>query len=80
MASRNEDVLLTVGGDHSIGTATVTGALRVHPDLKVVWVDGHTDCKNWQIRTPHIMHNENYHGMPLAHVSGMITFPELPYW
>lgn len=26
------------------------------------------------------MHNENYHGMPLSHVSGMTYIPDLPYW
>jgi arginase len=32
---------LTLGGDHSIGMATVSAALAVYPDLGVIWVDAH---------------------------------------
>jgi arginase len=77
---KSEDILLTVGGDHSIGAATVTGMKKVHPNLKVVWVDAHPDCTDSRARTPTKMHNENYHGMPLSHITGMTTIPKLPYW
>ena len=77
---QSEDMLLTIGGDHSIGAATVTGAKRVHPDLRVVWVDAHPDCTNSQLRNPTKMHYENYHGMPLSHITGMAQIPKLPYW
>jgi len=72
--------LLTVGGDHSIGAATITGVKKVYPDIKVVWVDAHPDCTDSRTRTPNIFHNENYHGMPLSHITGMTTIPKLPYW
>ena len=73
-------MLLTVGGDHSIGSATISGVKKFHKDLKVVWVDAHPDCTNYKIRTPNIMSNENYHGMPLSHVTNMTDIPNLPYW
>ena len=77
---KTEDLLLTVGGDHSIGSATVSGVMKVHKDLRVVWVDAHPDCTNSHVRNPTKMHSENYHGMPLSHVTGMTSIPDLPYW
>lgn len=50
-------MLLTVGGDHSIGAATVTGVKKVYKDLKVVWVDAHPDCTDSHSRTPEKLHN-----------------------
>jgi arginase family enzyme len=69
-----------MGGDHCISAATITGALKVHKDLKVVWIDAHTDCKSTQLQTPPVMHSQNYHTIPLGHVTGMHSIPELPYW
>jgi arginase len=44
---RNEgDVVLTVGGDHSIGSATINAALSANRNLKVLWVDAHPDFVN----------------------------------
>ena len=37
---------LVVGGDHSIGTATVGASLAHNPDTCVVWVDAHADIQN----------------------------------
>lgn len=37
------NVILTVGGDHSIGSATINAALSKNPNLKVIWVDAHPD-------------------------------------
>ena len=34
---------MTVGGDHSIASGTIHGALRMYSDLKVIWVDAHAD-------------------------------------
>lgn len=66
--------VLTVGGDHSIGSATVSGMRAVHEDLVVIWVDAHADCN-----TPMTSPSGNYHGMPVAHVAGWIK-PDLPNW
>ncbi len=45
-------MILTVGGDHSIGSASISAMLKVHKNLKVVWVDAHADCTNSQMRHP----------------------------
>ena len=34
---------ITIGGDHSIGTATVSASLVHDPSTCVVWVDAHAD-------------------------------------
>eukprot|EP00440_Ansanella_granifera_P061940 gb/GFBE01067156.1/.p1 GENE.gb/GFBE01067156.1/~~gb/GFBE01067156.1/.p1 ORF type:complete len:505 (+),score=98.91 gb/GFBE01067156.1/:1-1515(+) len=57
--------VLTVGGDHSIASGSITGVHATHPDLSVIWVDAHADCN-----TPESSESKNYHGMPLAHVLG----------
>lgn len=68
MASNDNDVVITVGGDHSIGSSTINAALSKHPDLKVIWVDAHPDFVNPYLKgTP----NQNYHGMPVSHVTGV---------
>ena len=77
---KSEDLLLTVGGDHSVGTATISGVRKVYSDLRVVWVDAHADCTDSNIRNPTNYFSENYHGMPLSHVTGMTSIPPLPYW
>lgn len=66
--SNENDFLLTVGGDHSIGSATISGMLGRYPNLKMIWVDAHADMvdPSHAIRSPY-----NYHGMPLSHVSGI---------
>ena len=64
--------VLTVGGDHSIGSATISGMRAVHNDLCVVWVDAHADC-NTDLTSP----SGNYHGMSAAHVLNWIN-PPLP--
>ena len=63
------DFLLTVGGDHSIGSATISGTLSRHPNLKVIWVDAHADMV-----VPDPTRSDSYpyyHGMPLSHVAGI---------
>ena len=58
--------MVTVGGDHSIGSATIHGLLGSHPDLKVIWVDAHADMIDASLSNyPH------YHGMPLSHIMGI---------
>merc|ERR1712000_684544 len=59
------EFLLTVGGDHSIASGTISAAARKHPDLAVIWVDAHGDA-NTPITSP----SKHYHGMPVAHLLG----------
>jgi len=60
-----DQFVLTVGGDHSVGFATVTGMLDRYPNLRVIWIDAHGDCN-----TPLTSPSKLYHGMPLAHAMG----------
>ncbi len=66
------NIVLTVGGDHSIGSATINAALSSNHDLKVIWVDAHADFVNPYLKGTQ---NQNYHGMPLSHVSGVHELP-----
>mmetsp|Transcript_28743 Transcript_28743/g.52369 ORF Transcript_28743/g.52369 Transcript_28743/m.52369 type:complete len:380 (+) Transcript_28743:75-1214(+) len=66
--------VLTAGGDHSLGSATISGMRAVHKDLCVVWVDAHADCN-----TDETSPSGNYHGMSAAHLLNWIQ-PPLPGW
>lgn len=53
--------VLTLGGDHSLATATLAGTITYNPNVKVIWVDAHAD-----INTPTTSPSGNLHGMPVA--------------
>ncbi|RLV91696.1 Arginase [Spathaspora sp. JA1] len=57
---------ITVGGDHSIGTATVGASLSHNPNTCVIWVDAHAD-----INTPKTTDSGNLHGCPLSFLMGI---------
>tara|TARA_A100001015_G_C15026858_1_gene730981 strand:- start:1519 stop:2343 length:825 start_codon:yes stop_codon:yes gene_type:complete len=57
---------INIGGDHSMAIATIADSLQKYPDLKVVWIDAHPD-----INTRNSSATNNYHGMPLAFLSGL---------
>lgn len=65
-------LMLNIGGDHGLASGTITGVLRTHPNLKVIWIDAHGDCN-----TPEISPSGNYHGMPVAHILGWIKKDEV---
>jgi len=72
-ASKSNDFVLTLGGDHSIALGSISGVLsgrgkeegggggREHGDLAVLWIDAHADI-NDPITSP----SGNIHGMPLS--------------
>ena len=45
--------LVTLGGEHSLSTATIRAASRSHPDLGVVQFDAHADLRDSYEGTPH---------------------------
>lgn len=57
---------VTIGGDHSLGTATVAAALQHNPDTCVLWIDAHAD-----INTPKTTDSGNLHGCPMSFVMGL---------
>ena len=64
----NHIPVITLGGDHSIGQATVSSSFSEYKnDLLVVWVDAHAD-----IHTDDSTISGNTHGMPLSGVLGLM--------
>uniref|UniRef100_A0A7S4I5R3 Arginase n=1 Tax=Odontella aurita TaxID=265563 RepID=A0A7S4I5R3_9STRA len=67
LADRVEDELnkgrfpLILGGDHSVGLGSLSGILRVRPNVGVIWVDAHAD-----LNTPSMSESGNMHGMPVG--------------
>ena len=59
------DFVLCVGGDHSAAAGSVAAALKVRPDVGVVWVDAHAD-----LNSPHSSPSGNMHGMPVSLLLG----------
>lgn len=57
---------VTVGGDHSIGTATVAAMLEHNPNTCVLWIDAHAD-----INSPKTTDSGNLHGCPMSFVMGI---------
>lgn len=65
-ARKEERLPITIGGDHSIGTATVAAALEANPDTCVLWIDAHAD-----INTPLTTDSGNLHGCPVSFLMGL---------
>ncbi|HLY31728.1 MAG TPA: arginase family protein, partial [Ktedonobacterales bacterium] len=63
-----DTTVVTLGGDHSIGLGTVTGAAMRHnrQPLGVLWVDTHGD-----FNTSETSPSGNIHGMPLSALAGV---------
>jgi arginase len=58
---------INIGGDHSMAIATIGASLQKHgSNLKVIWFDAHGD-----INTRKTSPSGNYHGMPLAFLTGI---------
>lgn len=64
--------MVTVGGDHSVGSATIHALNSIYKDLKVIWVDAHPDFID-----PTISNYYGYHGYPAGHICGL-SKPNLP--
>ena len=58
--------VINIGGDHSMAIGTVSSTLNNYDNAKVVWVDAHPD-----INTYESSNTKNYHGMPLAYLTGL---------
>ncbi|AWI05156.1 arginase [Clostridium drakei] len=62
---------LVIGGDHSLGLGSISGASKYASDTAVIWIDAHGD-----INTHETSMTGNIHGMPLAAAMG-VGFNEL---
>lgn len=68
-------VVVTIGGDHSIGLGTVNGHRKVNKDLILIWIDAHAD-----INTNQTSGSGSVHGMPVALLAKELSnyWPQLP--
>eukprot|EP01016_Furgasonia_blochmanni_P050702 TRINITY_DN7876_c0_g1_i1.p1 TRINITY_DN7876_c0_g1~~TRINITY_DN7876_c0_g1_i1.p1 ORF type:complete len:350 (-),score=109.26 TRINITY_DN7876_c0_g1_i1:174-1223(-) len=66
-ASADKNFVLTIGGDHSVGSGSISGLRETYENLKVIWIDAHGDCI-----IPEFSDYPHYHGMPAAHLLGWI--------
>lgn len=57
---------VVIGGDHSIGTATVAAALENNAETCVLWIDAHAD-----INSPRTTDSGNLHGCPVSFLLGI---------
>ncbi|GAA5974470.1 hypothetical protein JCM11641_003235 [Rhodosporidiobolus odoratus] len=64
--SSKGQLTITLGGDHSLAMATVTGTFKAHPDAALIWVDAHAD-----INTPLTTPSGNLHGCPVSFLLGL---------
>lgn len=60
-AERDGELVLVLGGDHSLALGVFAGLARVHGRGAAIWLDAHADCN-----TPETSLTGNVHGMPLA--------------
>ena len=67
-------MVVCVGGDHSIALGTVAASVAARPDTRVLWVDAHAD-----VHTPETSTSGNVHGMPLGFLLGLATHPLLDF-
>lgn len=56
---------LIIGGDHSLGLGSITGASKHFDNIGVIWIDAHGD-----INTHETTVTGNVHGMPLSAAMG----------
>jgi len=70
--------IITIGGDHSIATSTVTAindkCIKNNKKLSVIWVDAHADINTYQTSN-----SGNIHGMPVAFILGLCSFSYLKF-
>ena len=66
--------VLTAGGDCAVDVAVIGYLSRVHPNLRVIWIDAHLDAN-----TPATSPSGNFHGMPVSAILGRAPEPMRPF-
>ncbi|MET1161767.1 MAG: arginase family protein [Pseudoxanthomonas sp.] len=66
--------VLTAGGDCAVDVAVIDYLHRLHPDLRVIWIDAHLDGN-----TPATSPSGNFHGMPVSAILGRAPEPMRPF-
>jgi arginase len=62
--------VLAAGGDCAVDVAVIGYLNRIHPALRVIWVDAHMDAN-----TPETSPSANFHGMPVSAILGRAPGP-----
>lgn len=57
---------ISIGGDHSISIGTGASSLNKFKNTKFIWIDAHADINTYKESK-----TKNYHGMPLAYLTGL---------
>lgn len=63
---KENDFNIHLGGDHSVGMASIHAVKKVYPDAIILWIDAHGD-----VNTAKQSATKSLHGMPLAACLGM---------
>lgn len=67
-------IIVTLGGDHSLGTGSVHASKSLYSNICVLWIDAHLD-----INTTKTTETGNVHGMPLSFiVEGACSREDVP--
>lgn len=66
--------VLTAGGDCAVDVAVIDYLNRIHPDLRVIWIDAHLDAN-----TPATSPSGSFHGMPVSAILGRAPEPMRPF-
>ncbi len=69
-AASTDAFVLTLGGDHSIASGSISALVQRYPELGVIWVNAHGDAN-----TPSTSPSGQYHGMSAAHLLGWFDRP-----
>jgi len=64
--ARAGNIVVSVGGDHSMAVGSISGIAAVHDKTVVIWVDAHSD-----INTIESSQSGNLHGCPVAILLGI---------
>lgn len=62
---KNNNKVLTIGGDHSIAIASALASISEYESLGIIWIDAHGDYNTFDTTI-----TGNLHGLPLAVISG----------
>lgn len=61
----NNNLPITLGGDHSIAIASALASIQKHNNLGIIWFDAHGDFNTFETTT-----SGNIHGLPFAAITG----------
>ena len=65
---------ISIGGDHSISIGTGASSLNKFKNTKFIWIDAHADINTYEESK-----TKNYHGMPLAYLTGLDESKSFPF-